>query len=125
MDHSLSTLVLSRAVKMASEIAKVVLGSKLNEVTKGIQDAVGLDDKKETSTAEAEYAVKKEMEREKQRREEERKELHEYKEAERQNIRDKYKLNKKTKTTASRSSPKRSPVKTASKTKEESKCSIC
>lgn len=82
-------------------------------------DAVGLDDKNEQSSAESEHAVKKEMENKKARREHEKRELHEYKESERQNIRDKYQLNKNR--TASGSSPKRS--KTTSK--DENKCSIC
>ena len=73
------------------------------------KDAVGIDDK-ETTSAEEKHAMKKEMERNKLRRAQEKKDLHDYKEIERQNIRDKYQLK-----TASTSSSTSSSTKTDDK----------
>ena len=88
--------------------------------------AVGLNDDNQPSSTEVEHQIKREMERKKDKREKERKELHNYKETERQHIRDKYKLKTASGATPKKSSstsPKRSPATKQSDSKEE-KCSI-
>ncbi|KAL5479208.1 hypothetical protein EMCRGX_G022702 [Ephydatia muelleri] len=81
---------------MAGEIASLVVGSQLKKITKGVEGAVGLDDK-EPSNAQLEHDREKQARKDKRAAEEKKRdkeELHKEKELERKNIREKYKLPK-------------------------------
>ena len=81
---------------MAGEIASLVVGSQIKKITKGVEGAVGLDDK-EPSNAQLEHDREKQARKDKKVAEEKKREIeeiHREKEHERKNIRDKYQLPK-------------------------------
>ena len=132
--------VFSTTVRMATTIAKAVVGSKVKSITKDIEGAVGLgDDKEKESEAVAEFErmkVDEEFRKKQQQRKKERELIHAEKEIERQRIRDKYKLPNRSKKSKGRAhtssqgakneSQVRPPQNASGKSneEEESKCLI-
>ena len=88
--------VFSTTIRMATTIAKAVVGSEVKSITKGIEGAVGLgDDEEKESEAVTEFErmkVDKEFRRNQQQRKKERELIHTEKEIERQRIYNKYQI---------------------------------
>ena len=88
---------IEHAVGMASSIAKAVVGSKINDMTHGLESAVGLDKGQQEadaklSAAEQERRFDAQQQRKKEKWTRDKADRHADKEGERKDIRDKYQL---------------------------------